>query len=88
MLSISQYFTRDGIVGVIFFIGGNIGVAAMIAWLLRQPSYAQPGAMAYLLLAGLSFAALAGLPLMLIGRAYDVELRHLPKELQRSRDQS
>ena len=88
MLSISQYFTRHGIVGVLLFVGGHIGAAALLARMMWQPAYSPPGVGSYILLGACGFGVLISIPLMLIGRAYDVELRQLPKELRRSPDAS
>lgn len=83
MIKVSQYFTGHGIVGVIFFFLGNIGGAWKLMALMRAPAYGAPGVGDTIVLFVFGMMAMAALPLMLIGRGYDMQVTDIPRELRR-----
>lgn len=83
MIKVSQYFTGHGMVGILFFIVGNVASAWLLASAMNAPSYSPPTVGTYLMMGLSGLAVLASVPLMLIGRAYDMQVTDIPKELRR-----
>lgn len=83
MIKVSQYFTGHGMLGIVFFIVGNIASAWFLASTMNAPSYSPPTATTYLLMGLSGLAVLISVPLMLIGRAYDMQVTEVPKDLRR-----
>jgi hypothetical protein len=71
-MKVEQYFTGHGILGVILFVGGNIASSAFVYWLLRATPFETASTGFLLFGAAAGFAVLISVPLMLIGRAYQV----------------
>lgn len=80
MIKVTQYFTGHGMLGVILLVIGTVATAWLTASAMSAPAYAQPTTASYLMMGAAGLAVLISLPLMLIGRAYDVEIRHIPKD--------
>jgi len=80
-MSVSQYFTGMGIWGVLFFVIGSIvNAIALVSVLSTSAAYVSSPSMATLIVLAISgFAVLLSVPMMLIGRAYDVTIIHIPK---------
>ena len=55
----------------------------LLASAMNAPSYSPLSLSTYLMMGGAGLAVLISLPMMLIGRAYDVEIKHIPKDLIR-----
>lgn len=70
-MKVTQYFTGHGMLGVIFFIAGYpLSGWFLVSWVRSGPE--GPGMLSLLLGATVGIAALASIPLMLIGREYAV----------------
>jgi hypothetical protein len=69
-----QYFTGHGILGVILFVVGNIASAGfLVSWFGTAP-YQQIGTGSLIAGGICGFATLISIPLMLIGREYQIDL--------------
>lgn len=86
MIKVSQYFNGHGLWGVVLFVLGNIAAAWLAVAIAAAPDHAPSGLLAYLIMAGSGFAVLISVPLMLVGREYDMRITEIPKELRRAGD--
>jgi hypothetical protein len=83
VIKASQYFTGHGMLGVVFFVLGNLGSAWALADLMHKPAYEAVsfGNVVPLLL--FSVFGLISVPMMLIGRAYDMKITEIPKDFRK-----
>lgn len=76
MLKVTQYFTGHGLWGAVLFVLGNL--SGGIGWWLWSEMMLTTNAFFWTALGGAMAVALS-VPLMIVGRSYDIEIKHIPK---------